>query len=132
MFVKKKLKKHPLLLTLPSIADITPEVNSKELIIPIKNRYTIIISFELGCDCMADTKTAVRARILDLCAQRQITVNRLATISGVTQSTLNNIISGRNNSVTVSTIKKLCDGLDISLREFFDVPAFDDLEQEIK
>ncbi|MDE7262054.1 MAG: helix-turn-helix transcriptional regulator [Oscillospiraceae bacterium] len=81
---------------------------------------------------MADTKTAVRARILDLCAQRQITVNRLATISGVTQSTLNNIVSGRNNSVTISTIKKLCDGLDISLREFFDVPAFDDLEQEIK
>ena len=81
---------------------------------------------------MADTKAAVRARILDLCAQRQITVNRLATISGVTQSTVNNIVSGRNNSVTVSTIKKLCDGLDISLREFFDVPAFDDLEQEIK
>lgn len=81
---------------------------------------------------MADTKAAVRARILDLCAQRQITVNRLATLSGVTQSTLNNIVSGRNNSATVSTIKKLCDGLDISLREFFDVPAFDDLEQEIK
>ena len=78
---------------------------------------------------MADTKAAVRARILDLCAQRQITVNRLATLSGVTQSTLNNIVSGRNNSATVSTIKKLCDGLDISLREFFDVPAFDDLEQ---
>ena len=81
---------------------------------------------------MADTKAVVRARILDLCAQRQITVNRLATLSGVTQSTLNNIVSGRNNSATVSTIKKLCDGLDISLREFFDVPAFDDLEQEIK
>lgn len=81
---------------------------------------------------MSDTKSAVRARILDLCAQRQITVNRLATLSGVTQSTLNNIVSGRNNSATVSTIKKLCDGLDISLREFFDVPAFDDLEQEIK
>ncbi|MBD5160564.1 MAG: helix-turn-helix transcriptional regulator [Oscillibacter sp.] len=81
---------------------------------------------------MADTKAAIRARILDLCAQRQITVNRLATLSGVTQSTLNNIVSGRNNSATVSTIKKLCDGLDISLREFFDVPAFDDLEQEIR
>ena len=69
---------------------------------------------------MTDTKTAVRTRILELCAQRNITVNRLATISGVTQSTLNNIVSGRNNSATVSTIKKLCDGLDISLREFFD------------
>ena len=81
---------------------------------------------------MADTKTAVRARILALCAQRGITVNRLATLSGVTQSTLNNIVSGRNHSVTVSTVKKLCDGLDITLRDFFNVPAFDDLEQEIK
>ena len=81
---------------------------------------------------MADAKTAVRTRILELCAQRKISVNRLATISGVTQSTLNNIVSGRNNSVTVSTIKKLCDGLDISLREFFNVPAFDELEQEIR
>lgn len=81
---------------------------------------------------MTDTKAAVRSRILELCSQRKITVNRLATLSGVTQSTLNNIVSGRNHSVTVSTIKKLCDGLDISLREFFDDPAFDDLEQEIQ
>ena len=67
-----------------------------------------------------------------MCRQRHITVNRLATLSGVTQSTLNNIVSGRNNSATVATIKKLCDGLDITLRDFFNVPAFDDLEQEIK
>lgn len=73
----------------------------------------------------------MRARILELCALRKITINHLATISGVTQSTLNNIVSGRNHSATVSTIKKLCDGLDISLREFFDAPIFDDLEQEI-
>ena len=52
---------------------------------------------------MNDTHTVVRARILELCAQREITVNRLATLSGVTQSTLNNIVSGRNNSTTVST-----------------------------
>ena len=75
---------------------------------------------------------AVRERILDLCAQRGITINRLATLSGVTQSTINNIISGRNNSTTVATIKKLCDGLNITLREFFDIPVFDHLEQEIK
>lgn len=74
----------------------------------------------------------MRSRILELCSQQKITVNRLATLSGVTQSTLNNIVSGRNHSVTVSTVKKLCDGLDISLREFFDDPAFDDLEQEIQ
>lgn len=79
-----------------------------------------------------DTSTAVRQRILDLCRQRGITVNRLATISGVTQSTVNNIVSGRNHSVTVATIKKLCDGLDITLRDFFDAAVFEDLEQEIK
>ena len=81
---------------------------------------------------MNDTHTVVRARILELCAQREITVNRLATLSGVTQSTLNNIVSGRNNSTTVSTIKKLCDGLDISLEEFFAGPEFEGLEQEIQ
>lgn len=81
---------------------------------------------------MTDSSTAVRTRILELYRQRHITVNRLATLSGVTQSTLNNIVSGRNNSATVATIKKLCDGLDITLRDFFNVPAFDDLEQEIK
>ena len=76
--------------------------------------------------------TAVKERILELCSERDITVNKLATISGVTQSTLNNIISGRNNSTTVSTIKKLCDGLDISISEFYSSPIFDNLEQEIK
>ena len=79
-----------------------------------------------------DTSTAVRQRILDLCRQRGITVNRLATISGVTQSTVNNIVSGRNHSATVVTIKKLCDGLDITLRDFFDAAVFEALEQEIK
>ena len=75
---------------------------------------------------------AVRRRILELCAQRGITVNRLATISGITQSTLNTIVSGRNRSTTVSTVKKLCDGLEITLRDFFDTPVFENLEQEIQ
>ena len=79
-----------------------------------------------------DTSTAVRQRILDLCAQRGITVNRLATLSGVTQSTVNNIVSGRNHSATEATVKKLCDGLDITLRDFFDASVFDSLEQEIR
>ena len=81
---------------------------------------------------MATTKTAVRQRILELCAWRGITVNRLATLSGVTQSTLNNIVGGRNNSATISTIKKLCDGLNITVPEFFTSALFSDLEQEIK
>jgi len=75
---------------------------------------------------------AVRLRILELCEQHEITVNKLATVSGVTQSTLNNIISGRNNSTTGATIKKVCDGLEISLDEFFQSEVFRNLEQEIK
>ena len=75
---------------------------------------------------------AVQKRILELCRERDLSVNRLCTLSGVTQSTVNNIISGRNNSATVSTIKKLCDGLDIQLGEFFDSPLFCGLEQELK
>ena len=75
---------------------------------------------------------AVKLRILELCKERRITVNKLATISGVTQSTLHNIVGGRNNSVTVSTIKKLCDGLEISIIAFFSSDLFENLEQEIK
>ena len=75
---------------------------------------------------------ACRKRIIELCVQRKITVNKLAIMSGVTQSTLNNIVSGRNNSVTVSTLKKLCDGLEISIIDFFSSKVFEDLEQEIK
>lgn len=76
--------------------------------------------------------SAVKERILELCAERNITINKLGTISGVTQSTINNIVSGRNNSTTIATIKKLCDGLNISIVEFFSSDVFDDLEQEIK
>ena len=75
---------------------------------------------------------AVRDRILELCKARNITINKLCTISGVTQSTLSNIVSGRNNSTTIATIKKLCDGLDITIAEFFSTDSFKNLEQEIK
>ena len=75
---------------------------------------------------------ACKIRIQNLCNERKITLNKLAIISGITQSTLNNIVSGRNNSTTVSTIKKLCDGLEISITEFFSDGIFEDLEQEVK
>ena len=74
----------------------------------------------------------MRLRILRLCEQRAITVNRLATVSGITQSTLNNIVGGRNHSATVSTVKKICDGLEISIIDFFNDEIFSDLEQEIQ
>lgn len=75
---------------------------------------------------------AVRQRIVELCQERNISINKLSSISGVTQSTVNNIVSGRNNSTTISTIKKLCDGLDITIDDFFHSALFEDLEQEIK
>ena len=75
---------------------------------------------------------ACKIRIEKLCDERHITVNKLAIISGITQSTLNNIISGRNHSVTISTLKKICDGLEISITEFFSDEIFKDLEQEVK
>lgn len=75
---------------------------------------------------------ATKLRILELCKENQITVNKLATVSGITQSTLSNIVGGRNNSTTISTIKKLCDGLDISICDFFQSKLFEELEQEVK
>ena len=75
---------------------------------------------------------AVRQRIIQLCQERDISINKLSSISGVTQSTVNNIVSGRNNSATVSTIKKLCYGLGITIDEFFHSDLFAGLEQEIK
>ena len=75
---------------------------------------------------------AVRQRIIQLCQERDISINKLSSVSGVTQSTVNNIVSGRNNSATVSTIKKLCDGLGITIDEFFHSDLFAGLEQEIK
>lgn len=75
---------------------------------------------------------AVRLRILELCQERNLTVNRLSGMCGITQSTLNNIVSGRNNSATVSTVKKICDGLEIPILQFFDCPLFEELEQEIQ
>lgn len=74
---------------------------------------------------------AVRVRIVQLCEEREISVNKLSNISGVTQSTVNNIVSGRNRSSTISTIKKLCDGFGITIQEFFDAEQFHDLEQEV-
>lgn len=75
---------------------------------------------------------AVRLRIEELCRENEITVNKLATMSGITQSTLNNIISGRNRSTTIGTIQKICDGLEITIQEFFESDLFYHLEQELR
>ena len=78
------------------------------------------------------TKEAIANRILQLCDQRKITVNELATISGVSPSTVYSILNEKSQNPGAITIKKLCDGLEITLGEFFSTPEFDALEQEIK
>ena len=75
---------------------------------------------------------AVVKRLYELCKERQLTINKVCTISGITQSTISDVVHGTTSSTKIGTIKKLCDGLDISVRQFFDSPLFDDLEQEIK
>ena len=74
---------------------------------------------------------AVAFRILELCKERKITVNRLSTISAVTQSTVNDIVNNKSKNIGIATIKKLCDGLEISITDFFDTPYFGNPEQEI-
>ena len=77
-------------------------------------------------------KYAVAQRIKGLCGERGITPNSLANISGVTPSTVYSLLDPSRREISVSTVKKLCDGLDITLGEFFAAPIFDELEQEIK
>ena len=92
------------------------------------------------------TKEAVAQRIIDLCAERNIAVNALANISGVRNiavnalanisgvapSTIYSMLNTKSQNPGVVSIKKICDGLEITVRQFFDSPLFDDTEQEIK
>lgn len=79
-----------------------------------------------------NTKEAVAKRILELCAEKNISVNALANLSGVSPSTIYSMLNEKSQNPGVVSLKKICDGLEISIREFFDCNIFDDLEQEIK
>lgn len=76
-------------------------------------------------------KDVVVRRFRELCSERGIKPNELANISGVTASTVYSLLDDRRRDVSIITIKKLCDGLEITLGEFFSSPEFDVLEQEI-
>ena len=78
------------------------------------------------------TKEAIANRILQLCEERGIAINELANMSGVSPSTVYSILNEKSQNPGAITIKKLCDGMDITLGEFFSTPEFDSLEQEIK
>lgn len=79
-----------------------------------------------------DTYTAVKNRLLRLCEEKRMSIHKLATESAVPPSTIKNILYGKSVNPGVVTIKMLCDGLGISLTEFFDTPEFKSLEQEIR
>jgi len=76
-------------------------------------------------------REATAKRIKDLCTKHNLKVNALANLAGVTPSTLYSILSEKSSNPGIVTIQKLCDGLGISLREFFDCAVFDQVDQEI-
>ena len=79
-----------------------------------------------------NTTMAVRNRILQLCHEREITIYGLDSISGLPPSSIKNILYGKSLNPKIITIKMICDGLNITLGEFFTTPEFDSLEQELK
>lgn len=81
---------------------------------------------------LSAVKKAVVKRFKDICNERGISSNELANLSGVTASTVYSLFDDKRNNVSVKTVKILCDGLDITLGEFFSTEEFDNLTQEIE
>lgn len=79
-----------------------------------------------------DTVSAVKTRILRLCGERNMSINKLATVCALPPSSVKNILYGKSQNPKLLTIKMICDGLGITLGEFFSTPEFDTLEQEIR
>ena len=77
-------------------------------------------------------KEAVVVRLQEILKERNMRLNELANLSGITPSTVYSMMDEKRKELTINVIKKLCDGLDITLGEFFSAPVFDDLEQEIQ
>ena len=87
---------------------------------------------DIGGDEMSAVKNAVVKRFKNICNKRGIATNELATISGVTPSTVYSLFDEKRHNVSITTIKILCDGLEITLSEFFTSEEFEYLEQELK
>ena len=79
-----------------------------------------------------NTKEAVATGIIQLCKERDIAINALANISGVSPSTVYSMLNSKSQNPGIVSIKKICDGLEITVRDFFDSSLFDETEQEIK
>ena len=81
---------------------------------------------------MMNTYKTVKNRILLLCEEKRITINKLAAESGIAPSTIKNILYGKSQNPGIVTLKMLCDGMGITLCDFFDTKEFKELEQEMK
>ncbi|MBR0249157.1 MAG: helix-turn-helix transcriptional regulator [Synergistaceae bacterium] len=79
-----------------------------------------------------DTRETIANRIRELCKERGLTPNGISNIAAVPQATVKSILNGESKNPGAVTIKKLCDGFEITLGEFFSTPEFDALEQEIQ
>ena len=79
-----------------------------------------------------DIMDVIKARLLQLCGEKNLSINNLATVSALPPSSVKNILYGKSNDPKIRTLKKLCDGLEITLGEFFSTPEFEKLEQEIR
>jgi DNA-binding Xre family transcriptional regulator len=77
-------------------------------------------------------KESIANRIYELCVSKGLNTNSLANLCGIDPSTIYSILGAKSKSPEVATIKKICDGLEITLGQFFSTPEFDNLEQEIK
>lgn len=79
-----------------------------------------------------NTTLVIKNRILQLCDERDLTINKLATMSALPPSSIKNILYGKSHNPKILTIKMICDGLEITLGQFFSTAEFDELEQEVK
>lgn len=91
----------------------------------------IFYHFLIGDDSMT-VKEAVVARFTEILKERNMRLNELANLSGITPSTVYSMMDEKRKELTINVIKKLCDGLEMTLGEFFSAPIFDELEQEIR
>lgn len=79
-----------------------------------------------------NTTLVIKNRILQLCDERNLTINKLAAMSALPPSSIKNILYGKSHNPKILTIKMICDGLEITLGQFFSTAEFDKLEQEVK
>lgn len=73
---------------------------------------------------------AIGIRLNQICNEKNISINKLASISCLTQSTVQHLADGRSKNPKTLTIVRICDGLGIKLKDFYDDPIFDDIDRE--